>query len=73
MTDFKIRYPVMPDKIPKYAVGDRIKLVSNQHPYNGKMGVIRKVLPAQRAVFYMVLFVGKENTTSINERMLVKL
>lgn len=65
--------PLVPDRLPKYSNRDRVRLVSTQHPYNGKEGKIIRVLPAQKAVFYEVQFDGEKYPTSINEKMLVKL
>ncbi len=66
-------YPLVPDLLPKYSNRDRVRLVSTQHPYNGKEGKIIRVLPAQKSVFYEIQFDGEKYTTSIAERMLVKI
>ena len=65
----KRRFKRVPDQIPKYKVGDMVKIVSTQHYLNGVCGTISEIYPSQHNIFYSLFIDGKE-TSTIPERML---
>ena len=68
----KKRYFVVPNMIPKYSVGDKIKVISNQHILCGRFGEIIGVFPAQRNVFYKIQ-INNCGKPTLPERMIEKL
>ena len=65
----KPRFKIVPDRIPKFAVGTRVVIISTQHPLDGKSGKITQIFPAQNNCFYKIRVNGKE-TPTLPERML---